>query len=110
MKPAWVLALGLLLTACEPDPWQTFPLSVAPNQQCRTGTEQGYDVYVWHCHQGQRIAIFRRCSALLGCDPTERQSVSCGSTTPIERELKLTDHCEAVPPTVRWVARTPEGS
>ena len=109
MKLAPLLALGLLLTGCEPDPWQSFPLSVEPDQQCRTGTEQGYDVYLWHCHQGQRTAIFRRCSALFGCNSTQRQTVRCGSATPIERELKLSDHCDPVPATLRWVARQPEG-
>lgn len=110
MKLARVLAFGLFMTGCEPDPWQTFPSSVAPDQECRTGTEQGYDVYLWHCHEHQRIAIFRRCSALTGCAPTERQSVSCSETTPIERDLKLKDQCDPIPATMRWVSRKPEGS
>jgi len=107
MRLAPVLALGLLLTGCEPDPWQAFPLSAEPDRQCRTGHEQGYDVYVWRCLKGQRIAVFQRCNALFGCTPTERQSARCGSTTPIERELKLTDPCEPVPAAQRWVARKP---
>ena len=105
-----LLAISLVVTGCEPEPWQSFPLNTEPDQQCRTGHEQGYDVYLWHCHQHQRIAIFRRCSALTGCAPSERQSVSCGSATPIEHELKLKDHCDPIPATVRWVAHKPEGS
>lgn len=108
MKLAWILALGLSLTGCEPDPWQTFPIGVEPDQQCRTGHETGYDVYLWHCYQSQRVAIFRHCSAFFGCDPSERQTAACSSTTPIERDLKLQERCDAVPVAVRWVPGTPE--
>lgn len=103
----WSAPLMLVLTGCQPEPWQAFPMPSEPDLQCRTGREMGHDVFIWDCHEGRRVVVFQQCSALLGCDPAGRQTAACGSRAAIELELQLDEACEPVPPKQRW---KPEGA
>jgi len=83
------------------DPWREFPMSTPPDRQCRKGTEGGYDVYVWNCHDGARVVIYKYFTYLGSREPV-REEVPCGGRAPIEERLKLPDECKLPPEGFRW--------
>ena len=97
------LSIVFGLAGCSPDPWVAYPSSKAPDQQCRTGGEAGYDVYLWYCVGGHRIAVFQYCTGMTGCRDPEKQVSACGAKTSIERELaRELSACKLPPTTRRW--------
>lgn len=107
-----VTALFVLLaiTGCCEDPWEAYPTEEAPDRSCRTGSVEGYDVYIWKCRDDQREVVYRY-SAEMSCDEPEKETVSCGERTPIEEELgdKIGPDCESVPSSMEWQVTSPSG-
>jgi hypothetical protein len=98
----------LLLSSCGPDPWESFPMPVSPDRECRFGHEQVHDIYLWNCFDRRRVVIFRRCTAY-GCQGPQKQTVHCGAHTEIEKEFKLEKDCKPPPSTYRWVVSKKNG-
>jgi hypothetical protein len=107
-----VLFYALVVAACAwlgyaflvqsgPESWKKFPMSSPPGQQCRSGAEAGYDVFVWECHEGKRVAIYQYSTPLSRRQPV-REETPCGGRTPIEERLKLMNECEPPPEGLRW--------
>lgn len=66
-------------------------LATAPDRECQTGVEFGYDVSVWECTGDEHVVAWRESSAFLGCSSTTVERVACGETTPFERSLSEAD-------------------
>lgn len=96
--------LGLLVSGCSAEPWDQFPMDTAPDYQCRTGGDGGYDLYVWECVDGERVAIAQFCTGLSGCREAERSVAACDETTALEGEVAAGDlaSCTPVPASRRW--------
>ncbi len=93
------MTLGLL-TACTDDPWTKYPMPSPPDKQCRTGHEAGYSLYIWECHEDQRIVILQYGTFLMRREP-EKQTSTCGEKTSIERKL-ANKACKPFPPGRPW--------
>jgi hypothetical protein len=82
-----VLLLALILiSACSVNKAIVAAGLPQPDSAFQTGTIYGYDVYLWECHQGRHIAVFRTSSEMT-TGQFERQEVPCGELTPIEIQL-----------------------
>ena len=101
---AWAIVIGGLLAAgCSDRPWETFPSDTPPDRECRTGGDGGYDLYVWECAGGRRVAIYQFCAGLTGCRAAEREEVACGERTPIEVQIDAEiSGCQEMPEAQRW--------
>ncbi len=71
----------LMLSNCASAPWKSYPMSQSPDFSCVTGSEAGYDVYVWKCLDGKRVVISQKCAGLYGCHSTKKEVVACGAKT-----------------------------
>ena len=79
-------------------------MEAAPDHQCRTGGDGGYDLWIWECVDGERVAVTQYCTGLSGCREAEREATACGGTTELETEAAVGDltSCTPVPDSRRW--------
>ncbi len=101
-KAILILALATASLDCgssEPS-WITHPMPVGPDRSCRYGSD--YALYIWNCYQGQRIVVFKRCTALTGCRKAQKQFAACGGQTDIERQIGEGMCNRPVPVGDRW--------
>jgi hypothetical protein len=98
-----VIAAALVLLGCTAKPWDVHPIPVAPDRTCRTGSDAGYDVWIWECHQDRKTVVRQFCGGLIGCKDAEREDVACGEVTTFEREIaaELVE-CRPVPDERLW--------
>ncbi len=98
-----LILLVFLLTGCCSEPWKVFPMSVAPDVSCRTGTTHGYDIYIWDCYQNEKVVISQY-STEATCQAPEQQKTKCGQLTEIERKLatEIREQCGDLPEFRRW--------
>lgn len=97
------LLLSLSLSACCTKTWDAYPMPVAPNMSCQTGSTHGYELYVWSCYEQKRVAIYQA-SAEMSCEAPVKETVECGELTPIEVQLQeeLAKGCVPVPAGWEW--------
>lgn len=98
-----IVLVCFALNGCCASPWLKFPNSQMPDMQYRTGSLQGYDVYVWECQNGKRTAVYKNSGPLLACDEPEVEVRSCGDLTEIEKKVFHEKRFE-VPSCFRWRA------
>jgi hypothetical protein len=83
-----LLLLAPLLLAlqacCNEEPREALP--TAPDRECKTGVEVGFDIAVWECVNDEHVVAFRESSAFTGCSGVTVQRAPCGQITPFERE------------------------
>jgi hypothetical protein len=93
----------LLLIACHDDPWtsQDAP-KVRPDEEFRTGTEAGFDVWIWHCYEGQRIVIMQHGSAFFGAGRPQTTTGPCGAPLSVESKFPPSERQNEIPEGYRW--------
>lgn len=91
-----------ILSGCCSKSWTKFSGMQPPDQSYRTGSDGGYDVYIWNCLNNRRVAIYKF-TASFTCREPERQTTECGGVTPIEVELKDAIK-RKVPDSLNWPA------
>lgn len=62
-----------------------------PDYGYMTGTVFGYNVYVWECYSGKRIAVYNHTSEMTA-SAYQREEVPCGGQTPIEKSTASDSH------------------
>lgn len=98
-KRRWILTAGIavtllcvaalcaiLFTACTSNKYIAAMGLPDPDSGFQTGTVAGYDVWIWDCHQGKRIVVWRT-SAEMTAGAYTREETTCGGQTPIELKL-----------------------
>ena len=78
-------------------------MATSPDRQCRTGTEAGYDVYIWECIGGERV-VLSSYSSPISCSQPVEEKVACGKVTSIETRLgaEVGPGCTLPPSGYRW--------
>jgi hypothetical protein len=101
MRLRGVLVL-VVLFACGGNPWRVKDApNVPPDEQFRTGTEAGEDVYVWQCYEGSRIVVSQWGSACYGSRAPIMEKGACGAPLPVESKYPSEVRKELLPPQ-RW--------
>jgi hypothetical protein len=61
-----VICASAALVCCCRNPWSVFPdMPGPPDQSFRTGSVEGYDVYIWECLNGERTVIYQYSAEML---------------------------------------------
>lgn len=81
-----ILSLGFVFTSCAFNQYIIAAGLPNPDAGFQTGTVVGYNVYIWECYQGKRIAIYHETSEMYS-GPYKREEVPCGEMTSIEKSL-----------------------
>lgn len=81
-----ILILSILLVSCGSNKHDIAAGLPAPDAAFMTGVAAGYNVFIWECHQGRRIVIYKESGEMWSSSYRREESV-CGSQTPIEITL-----------------------
>ena len=93
----------LALVACHDPPWESPDAPKAPpDEQFRTGVEVGYDAWIWHCYEGQRVVITQAGSAYFGPSVPKTAKGPCGTPLPAESDFPPPQQRDEIPPGYRW--------
>ncbi len=82
------LFFALLVTSCATRPWVKHPMDEMPDVSCQTGSEAGYDIYIWKCFKNKKNVIFQK-SAGLYSFPAQKQIAECAGETDFEKEIEF---------------------
>ena len=107
VPPIVLLVLGTI--ACGGSPWAAKDApKTPPDEQFRTGVEVGYDAWIWHCYEGQRIVITQSGSAGFGTSAPRRSTGPCGAPLASERGFsKENEGRQEIPDSYRWPGSRP---
>jgi hypothetical protein len=81
------------VASCVRDPWSTYPMDSPPDVTCRTGLVAGWDVWVWKCVDGERVAIAKE-SAEMFTSTARKDTAPCGTLTALEQRIGIPDHAD----------------
>lgn len=76
------------VASCTRDPWKTYPMDSPPDITCRTGSVAGWNVWVWKCVDGERVAIGKQ-SAEMFSGAAQKDTAPCGTLTALEQHIGL---------------------
>lgn len=97
--------MALLFSGCATAPWVKHQMGVMPDISCQTGSEAGYNIYIWNCYKNRKNVIYQK-SAGLYSFPAQKQIVECGAETDFEKEIELSSKsaeiCKRKPP--EWIS------
>ena len=77
-----------------------------PDEQYRTGTEVGDDLWVWHCYENERIVITQYSSAMCGAKAPRLERGPCGEPLAVE-VANARRHPHPIPAGMRWPGSPP---
>lgn len=98
-----------LVAACGPSAWSAKDTpKKSPDVQFRTGVEVGYDAWLWHCYEGQRVLVTQSGSACFGTSKPRIERGLCGTPLPAEAHLDPPERRHEIPEGSRWPNSTPE--
>jgi hypothetical protein len=84
-----LVIFALVNVACAGAPWAAPGVpSRPPDEQFGTGAEAGEDVYIWHCHEGERVMVSQWGSACYGTRAPVVERGACGKPLPGERRFE----------------------
>lgn len=96
--------LTLFCTSCASPPWVKHQMDAMPDISCQTGSETGYNIYIWNCFKNKKNVIFQK-SAGLYSFTAQKQLAECGTETDFEKEIefssKRNEICRKKPP--EWI-------
>jgi hypothetical protein len=81
----------MTVRGCFADPWNVYAMDTPPDVSCRTGHLGGWDVWIWTCVDGERVAIGRQFGEMYS-GPVHKDTAACGGVTDLERDARLDDH------------------
>jgi hypothetical protein len=100
LRVALLLALAWIayqfvttVASCTRDPWKTYPMDSPPDITCRTGSVAGWNVWVWKCVDGERVAIGKH-SAEMFSSAARKDTSPCGTLTDLEQHIGIPDRTE----------------
>jgi hypothetical protein len=76
------------VASCTRDPWKTYPMDSPPDITCRTGSVAGWNVWVWKCVDGERVAIGKH-SAEMFSSAARKDTAPCGTLTDLEQHVGI---------------------
>ncbi|MFC1669316.1 hypothetical protein ACFL20_02930 [Spirochaetota bacterium] len=100
IKKCLLFIIFIFLTGCCSKPWKKYHGLSKPDISFRTGSDGGYDIYVWKCRNKKRIAIYKF-TASFTCKEPQKEESPCGTLTPIENKFKETPK-KKVPEFLKW--------
>src|ERR1700733_10728611 len=80
-------------TSCMRDPWKTYPMDTPPDITCRVGSVAGWNVWVWKCVDGERVAIGKHSAEMVTSAP-EKDTAACGTVTALEQRIGIPDRAD----------------
>lgn len=88
-----LFCLILIITGCALRPWEKFSelANSPPDSSCQTGNVSGYDIWIWECHNGERIVVYQ-VSSEMSRGEASVEKVACNKNTPFELEHNLKKH------------------
>ncbi len=95
MKYLLLVVFAFILTNCASKPWKKFSIDANPDKTCWTGSEAGYEVYVWDCHNSEHIVVYQWQASLYSF-PSKMEKVSCGEKTKFEKEFSIEQYPKGV--------------
>ena len=85
-------AVAFVAGCCTTQAWDLSGApALPPDDQYRTGTEHGADLYVWACYRGEHVVIAKYSSFLISARP-HLERTACGVMTPTEAALAREPH------------------
>jgi hypothetical protein len=76
--------------SCARDPWKTYPMDSPPDITCRVGSVAGWNVWIWTCVDGERVAIGKHSAEMYSGAP-EKDTAACGTVTALEQRIGIPD-------------------
>lgn len=102
------LFLALLVTSCASPPWVKHQMDVMPDISCKTGSEAGYNIYIWKCFKDKKNVIFQKSAGLYSL-PAQKQIAECAGETDFEKKILFssrdTEICKRKAP--EWILNKP---
>jgi len=99
----WLWAAAFVTGCWQQSAWDRHPIPSPPDHTCRTGSDGGFDVYLWDCEQGSHTVVYQWCAGLSGCKEAQKETAACGSLTAFEQshsaDLKA---CSPIPTALTW--------
>lgn len=96
------LIITILITACATAPWKNHKISTQPDVSCWTGSEAGYELYIWNCLNNEHVVVYQW-QAGLYTYPSQIEKTQCGKQTEFEDNMHFK---EGKSPTCKHEAKT----